>query len=114
MTEKCNKYEAIFTFGNEEMMKNHLQNCSECQKEQEQMDKVSMLLKEVKPYYVQKKKRYAKLKMACAVFALLFSGTVLGVVNLNTDLSDMIKYGTTLSADDLGFPVDSYGLLMVE
>ena len=53
MTEKCNKYEAIFTFGNEEMMKSHLQNCPECQKEQEQMDKVSDLLKEVRPYYVQ-------------------------------------------------------------
>ena len=105
MTEKCNKYEAIFTFGNEEMMKSHLQNCPECQKEQEQMDKVSDLLKEVRPYYVQKRKSYAK---------LLFSGTVLGVVNLNSDVSDILRYGTTLSADDLGFPVDSYGLLMVE
>ncbi len=114
MMEKCNKYEAIYTFGNEEMMKLHLQNCPECQKEQEQMDKVSELLKEVKPYYVQKKRSYARLRMACAVFAILFSGTVLGVVNFNSDVSDIIKYGTTLSADDFGFPVDSYGLLMVE
>ena len=57
---------------------------------------------------------FAKLKMVCAVFAILFSGTVLGVVNLNSNVSDILKYGTTLSADDFGFPVDSYGLLMVE
>lgn len=114
MTEKCNKYEAIFTFGDEEMMKSHLKSCPDCQKEQEEMDKVSSLLAEVKPYYVQKRKNFAKLKMACAVFTILFSGTVLGVVNLNTDVSDILKYGTTLSAEDLGFPVDSYGLLMVE
>lgn len=52
--------------------------------------------------------------MACAVFAILFSVTALGVVNFNTDVADIIRYGTTLSADDYGFPVDSYGLLMVE
>lgn len=114
MTEKCNKYEAIFTFGNKEMLKSHLETCPECQKEQEQMDKVSELLKEVRPYYSQKRKSFAKLKMSCAVFAILFSGTVLGVVNLNSNVSDILKYGTTLSADDFGFPVDSYGLLMVE
>ncbi len=114
MTDKCKKYEAIFTFGNEEMLKKHVAECEDCRREQEQMDKVSNLLKEVKPYYTQKRKSAAKLKMACAVFAILFSGTVLGVVNLNSNISDIIKYGTTLSADDFGFPVDSYGLLMVE
>ena len=30
------------------------------------------------------------------------------------DLYDTLKYGDTLSAEDLGFPVDSYGLLMVD
>ena len=45
---------------------------------------------------------------------MFLSGTVLGVINFNTDISDTIKYGTTLSAQDLGLPVDSYGLLMVE
>lgn len=114
MKDKCKKYEAIFTFGNDEMLKKHLSECEDCRKEQEQMDKVSALLKEVKPYYKKRRQGVAKLKMACAVFAILFSGTILGVVNLNSNVSDIIKYGTTLSADDFGFPVDSYGLLMVE
>ena len=52
--------------------------------------------------------------MACAVFGILLSGTALGIVNFNTDVQDIIKYGTTLSAEDYGFPVDSYGFLVVE
>lgn len=114
MTEKCTKYEALFTFGNDETLKQHIATCKDCQNEQEIMNKVSNLLEEVKPYYRTKRLRTAKLKMACAVFAILFSGTALGIVNFNTDVSDIIKYGTTLSAEDYGFPVDSYGLLMVE
>ncbi len=114
MTDKCTKYEALFTFGNDETLKRHLETCEDCQKEQELMDKVSDLLKEVKPYYKVQRSKVAKLKMACAIFAILLSGTALGIVNFNTDISDTIKYGTTLSAEDYGFPVDSYGLLMVE
>ena len=114
MNEKCSKYEALFTFGNEETLKEHVNSCEDCHKEQEVMDKVSDLLKEVRPYYKVKRRNVVKLKAACAVFAILLSGTTLGVINLNTDISDTIKYGTTLSAEDYGFPVDSYGFLMVE
>ena len=114
MVKKCIKYEALFTFGNDENLKKHVETCQDCAQEQLLMDKVSDLLDEVKPYYRNQRKKAARLKMACAVFAILFSGTALGVVNLNSDVSDIIKYGTTLSADDYGFPVDSYGLLMVE
>ncbi len=114
MTGKCTKYEALYTFGNDETLRQHVESCKDCREEQEIMDKVSNLLEEVKPYYRAKRIRTAKLKMACAVFAILISGTALGIVNFNTDISDIIKYGTTLSAEDYGFPVDSYGLLMVE
>ena len=112
--KKCTKYEALYMFGNEETLKSHLETCEECRKEQEQLDKVSKLLNEVKPYYIEKRRNKAKLKAVCAIFAILFCGTTLGVINFNTDISDMIKYGNTLSAEDLGFPVDSYGLIMVE
>lgn len=114
MNDKCTKYEALFTFGNEETLREHLETCEECRKEQEKMDKVSQLLQEVKPYYISKRKNTAKLKAACAVFAILFCSATAGVINFNTDISDMIKYGNTLSAEDLGFPTDAYGLLMVE
>lgn len=112
--KKCTKYEALYTFGNEQMLKEHIQTCEDCKKEQQELDKVSELLAEVKPYYIAKRKNTAKLKAACAIFAILLSGTALGVINLNTDISDTIRYGNALSAEDLGLPVDAYGLIMVE
>lgn len=114
MNEKCNKYEGLFVFSDEETLKQHIKTCDDCRKEQEIMDKVSNLIKEVKPYYVSKRKKTAKLKIACAMLTILLSATAMGVVNFNTNVSDIIKYGNTLSADDLGLPVDAYGLLMVE
>ena len=114
MKEKCTKYEGLFTFADDETFNEHLKVCEDCRKEQEMMDKVSDLLKEVKPFYIKKRKNTAALKLACAMFLILFSGTVMGIINFNTDISDIIKYGTVLSAEDLGFPVDSYGLIMVE
>ena len=114
MNKKCTKYEGLFIFADEKTFKEHVKNCPDCQFEHEKMEKVSELLQEVRPIYLRKRKLTAQLKIACAICAMLLSGTVMGLVNFNTDISDMIKYGTVLSADDLGFPVDSYGLLMVE
>lgn len=34
MKDKCTKYEALFTFSDEEYLKSHLKDCEECQKEQ--------------------------------------------------------------------------------
>ncbi len=45
------------------------------------------------------------------VFSLASVG---GFALTNDDLLDTLKYGDTLSAEDLGFPVDSDGLLMVD
>lgn len=114
MKDKCRQYEALFTFQDEETLKKHIETCEDCKKEQKVMDKVSELLKEVKPYYIKKRKDSARLKIACAMLTIILSTAVMGVVNFNTDISDIIKYGNTLSAEDLGLPVDAYGLLMVE
>ena len=114
MKEKCTKYEALFTFSDEKTLMDHIETCPDCQAEHEKMLQVSELIQEAKPYFIERRKNVAKFKIACAVCAMLLSGTTLGVINLNTDISDTIRYGTTLSAEDLGLPVDSYGLLMVE
>ena len=34
--------------------------------------------------------------------------------NNDEEFADTLMYGDSLSAEDLGFPVDSYGLLMVD
>jgi len=114
MNKKCTKYEGLFTFADQKTLEEHIKDCPDCQVEHEKMQKISALLKEVKPFYCQKRKHTAQIKIACAISAMILSGTVLGLINFNTDISDTIKYGTTLSAGDLGLPVDSYGLLMVE
>ncbi len=89
----------------------HVNSCPECRHEHEQMQKVSELINEVKPYYKKKRKNMARLKVACAMFLIAVCTTTLGVINLNTDVADTLKYGQTLSAEDLGLPVDSYGLI---
>lgn len=114
MKEKCTKYEALFTFSDEKELQEHLQTCGDCQKEHELMNKVSGLIQEIKPELLKHRKSAAKLKVACAAFAIILSGVTLGVINLNTDIADTLRYGQVLSIEDYGFPVDSYGLIMVD
>jgi hypothetical protein len=114
MNEKCTKYEALFTFRSEEELLEHIQTCEDCRAEHEKMLQVSELIQEVKPYFKERRRNFAKLKVACALFMLMFCGTTLGVINLNTNVSDTLKYGTVLSSEDLGLPVDSYGLISLE
>ncbi len=114
MDKKCTKYEAIFTFRNEDELNEHINSCPDCKAEHEKMLRVSELIQEARPYFIERRRDFAKVKVACALFMLMVSGTTLGVVNFNTDISDTIKYGTTLSAEDLGLPVDSYGLISLE
>lgn len=114
MKNKCKKYEGLFTFGSEEDFQKHLEQCEDCRLEHEKMQKISSLIQEVKPYYKKKQNNKKMLKIACSLLLFAFLGTGVGLMSFNTDISDTIKYGTTLSAEDLGFPVDSYGLIMVE
>ena len=114
---KCSKYEELFVQqASEEEIQNHLQECEECRAEYEAQNKVSSLLDEVKMYYYAKrKKRMARLRAACAIMFMVFSlASVGGFALTDDDLMDTLKYGDTLSAEELGFPVDSYGLLMVD
>ena len=116
MENQCSKYEELFVFGSKEELEKHLQECEICKKEDELQKNVSSLLDEVKMYYYSKrKKRMVRLRAACAVMFLFFSlFSVTGWVLNDDDILDTLKYGDTLSAEDLGFPVDSDGLLMVD
>jgi len=114
MDKKCTKYEGLFVFSNQEALNKHLEECSDCKLEHEKMQKVSDLLSEVKFYYRSKKRRAMKLKAVCALMMFMFFSATIGVVSNDSDLADALIYGDTLSAEDLGFPVDSYGLLMVD
>ena len=114
MDNKCSKYEGLFVFSDEETLKKHVEECEECRLEHEKMQKVSDLIGEVKFYYRKKQKNIRKLKAVCAALFLVVFSTTFCAVSMDSDFSDMLVYGTELSAEDLGFPVDSYGLIMVD
>jgi len=115
MDNKCNKYEGLFIFSDEDSLNEHIANCEVCRAEQEKMDKVSDLINEVKPYFINKKKNaLRRLRAVAAVLLIVFFSTTFGVMYSNDDLADSLMYGDSLTAEDFGFPVDSYGLLMVD
>ena len=114
MEKKCTKYEGLFVFSDETALKKHIEECEDCRIEHEKMQKVSDLLSEVKFYYKAKRKKVMKLKAVCAAAMIMFFSATFGVVNTDGDLADTLMYGESLTAEDLGFPVDSYGLIMVD
>ena len=114
MENKCSKYEGLFVFSDEKTLNEHLKECPDCRAEHEKMQKVSDLLDEVKFYYKLKSKRIRKLRAVCALSFIMFFTAGFGVLSNDSDLADALMYGETLNAEDLGFPVDSYGLLMVD
>lgn len=114
--EKCNKYESYFIFRSEEELNSHLNECSDCREEHEKMLKISNLVKEVAPVYLQKeqKNKAAILKrIACCL--VLFTGlTTYNVYNMYTDYTFEVN-----SADEsyiestMGLPIDEYGFLEI-
>lgn len=113
MDKKCRQYEGLFIFQDEEKLLEHIKTCEDCRAEHEKMKKVSALIQEVAPLIKEKRRNSAHLKLACASFALVLLVSTLSVINLNPDIRDRIMYGQTLSIEDYGLPVDSYGLIMV-
>ena len=114
MEDKCKKYESIFTFRTEDDLAQHIAQCEDCAVIDAEMRKVSELIQEVKPYYKIKRRYFKIAKIACTLLVFIFCGASVGILSMNPDITDTITYGQTLSAEDLGLPVDSYGLIMVE
>ena len=114
MDDKCKKYEGLFMFSDEKTLLEHIEQCPDCKAEHEKMLKVSELLQEVKPYFIAKRKRFNQMKIACAISFIMLTGSVMGVMNFNSDVSETLRYGTVLEAEDYGFPVDDYGFLLIE
>ncbi len=114
MDNKCSKYESLFVFSDKNTLQEHIKNCEVCREEHEKMQKVSNLLDEVKFYYKLKSKRIRKLRAVCALAFIMFFSAGFGVLSTDSDIADALMYGETLNAEDFGFPVDSYGLLVVD
>ena len=114
MTNKCQKFEALFTFSDEQTLQKHIAECEDCRKEYEKMQSVSNLLQEVKPLYKNRKNNVARLKAACIVFLIMIGGITVDFADQQYGILDTVKYGEQLTMADLGIPTDSYGLIQVD
>ena len=114
MDNKCKKYEGLFIFSDESALQQHISECEECRIEHEKMNKVSELIAEVKPYYIAKKNSLYRIRAVAAVLCIVFFSATFGFLYNNEDLANTLLCNDSLTAEDLGFPVDSYGLLMVD
>ena len=115
MKEKCTKFKSLYLFRDEAELEEHLKECPDCRAEKEKMDKVSELLNEVKPYYAQqRRKSFARLKVACILFIGLFAGLLIGYFNQLGHIYSSTAYNyteTTDSTNEYGMPIDNYGLI---
>lgn len=112
--KKCNRYEAMFTFLSEEDFKEHLKVCEDCAKEHARMEKVSALIQEAKPYIKEKKKNFRVLVTAAAFFVAVFATLSVPLCMVGVDMYDNMVAQNTPSVEELGLPVDEYGLLYIE
>ncbi|MBP5399494.1 MAG: hypothetical protein J6Y53_03660 [Alphaproteobacteria bacterium] len=82
------------------------------------MDKISELLREAKPLYLKRKRRRNQMKIAFTAVVAAFMFLVVMPQNISLrDGGQWLDYEQYISAgssiEDMGLPVDEYGLLMV-
>ena len=114
--KKCNGYESMYTFLNEEDFQKHLETCEECRKEHARMQRVSDLIQEAKPYIKEKKKQSRVLRAACASFLVVFATLSVPIYTVGTNIyEDVLVYNeaNSLSIEEMGLPVDEYGFLYI-
>ena len=112
--DKCSKYEGLFVFQDEEKFNEHLEHCRDCREEHQKYLKISSLVKEAAPVYLEreeKKKmmRSAK-KLACCLIAFIGLSAFTGY-----KMYDNYAYQENIEQDsiaaEMGLPVDEYGFL---
>lgn len=125
MTKKCDKYESLFIFADEETLNKHLQECEDCRREHEKMHKVSALVKEAEPELKRRAAFFNFLKVACVLFLFITGGvffqTFAPMQLNNTNATMTASISSDMSFDyedsiiaDMGLPTDDYGLLMLD
>ena len=112
--QNCNGYEAMFTFLSDEDFNAHLEVCEECAKEHERMQKVSALIQEAKPYIKRKRKTARVLVIAAAFFMAVFTTLGVPLCMVGVDVYDNMVTQNAVDNQDMGLPVDEYGLLYIE
>lgn len=114
--KKCDKFKEYFTFSTEEKLLEHIENCPDCRAEYEEFQKVSNLVKEVKFAYKEKKKNAILAKVACFSTFVLFSSTLglFGALYTYSEDQNYTNYLQDSVTEEMGYPIDSYGLIKVD
>ncbi len=105
--KNCKGFKEQFINLNKEEFLTHMQNCESCKQEYLEMKKLSNLLKIAKPHYLKKRNVLMTFKTAAIITLTLFTGF------MATYLSNTYSQNT-LSLEDLGFPTDEYGFILVD
>ena len=82
------------------------------------MDEISKLLQEAKPLYLARKRTRKRIKaVLCTLVGVIMVGWVSYRQPAVVDTGDWVDYeqytSTASPAEEMGLPVDEYGLLMV-
>ena len=110
----CNGYEAMFTFLNDEDFQKHLEVCKECANEHAKMQRISELIQDAKPYIKEKQQKKRILKTAAAFFVIAFATLSFPAYMAGVNVYDNLVAQNSMTAQELGLPVDEYGFLYVE
>ncbi len=118
--KKCGRYEELFIKEDETELLEHIKTCSECAAEYENMQKVSSLVKEVSFTFkkdLRKKRAKTKiLSIAAVFFTACLAFFTIQFTNPDSYVNSTIAYitGRDFTYEQMGLPVDDYGLIMVD
>lgn len=103
----CKGFKEQFINLNKNELLAHIQICESCKKEYLEMEKLSNLLNTVKPHYLKKQNFVKSFKTAAVLTLTIFTGFMAAY------LANTYSHNA-LSLDDLGFPTDEYGFILVD
>ena len=112
----CDKYEGLFIFHGDEVLNEHLKECSDCKSEHEKYRKLSALIKDAAPAYFAKKKTEKSAmikKIACCfvVFSLLTTFSAYKIYEDNQ--YSQLSYSDESYITSMGLPTDEYGFFEI-
>ena len=112
---KCNKFQEYFIFSNKEDFQKHLLECPDCAEQNAEFEKISELVKDVKFVYKKRKKNTLITKVACLSALMMFTVSVSLMNNIGYFFDDSyFEYSQSTVIDEMGMPIDNYGLIMVD
>lgn len=111
---RCDKYEGCFVFKNEEELNEHIKECESCREEHEKYLKVSELIKEVTPAYLEresKKKMMTAAKRLACCFVLFIGLSAFTGYKIYDNYTYQVSMEEESSVSEMGLPIDEYGFL---